>query len=142
MRRQSLPERVTIFTDAQVAIKRMASKDPGPGQMYAIQARKRIAILRKARPDITTEVRWCPVHEGAPGNEKADEWAKLAAGESDTRGAELLRPSGRHGGREMLLPRSLAHLKREILDLGEEVGGSSLFVRSQITGRKYRLPGK
>jgi len=25
------PERVTIFTDAQAAIRRMASEDPGPG---------------------------------------------------------------------------------------------------------------
>jgi len=32
-------ERVAIFTDAQVAIRRLASEDPGPGQKYAIWAR-------------------------------------------------------------------------------------------------------
>jgi len=33
-----VPDRVTIFTDAQAAIRRMASEEPGPGQQYAIQA--------------------------------------------------------------------------------------------------------
>jgi ribonuclease HI len=79
-KRQTIPERVTIFTDAQAAIRRMASEEPGPGQQYAIQARRHIATLRRIRPDITIEIRWCPAHKGVPGNEKADEWAKLAAG--------------------------------------------------------------
>ena len=48
-RRNSTPERVTIFTDAQAAIKRMASDEPGPGQQYALQARKHIAALRRAQ---------------------------------------------------------------------------------------------
>ena len=38
-RRQTTPEMVTIFTDAQAAIRRMGSDEPGPCQMYAIQAR-------------------------------------------------------------------------------------------------------
>jgi len=61
-----------------------------PGQQYALQARKHIAILRRARPVITTEIRWCPAHRGIAGNEKADEWAKTAAEEPDTRGVEWL----------------------------------------------------
>jgi len=83
-RRNTTPERVTIFSDAQAAIKRMASDEPGPGQQYALQARKHIATLRKARPGITIEIRWCPAHKGIAGNEKADEWAKIAAEEPDT----------------------------------------------------------
>jgi hypothetical protein len=51
-RRQTTSERVTIFTDAQAAIRRMVSEEPGPGQMYANLARKHIATLRRARPDI------------------------------------------------------------------------------------------
>jgi len=78
--RNTTPERVTIFSDAQAAIRRMTSDEPGPGQQYAIQARKHIAALRRARPNITIEIRWCPAHEGIAGNEKADEWAKEAAG--------------------------------------------------------------
>jgi hypothetical protein len=33
-------------------------EEPGPGQVYAIQARKHIATLRKARPNIVIDIRW------------------------------------------------------------------------------------
>jgi len=78
-RRNTTPQRVTIFTDAQAVVRRMASDDPGPGQQYALQARKRVAMLCRARPGIVIEIRWCPAHKGVAGNEKADEWAKTAA---------------------------------------------------------------
>jgi len=39
-RRYPIPERVTVFTDAQAAIRRMASEEPGPSQKYALQSRK------------------------------------------------------------------------------------------------------
>jgi len=70
-RRPTTPERVTVFTDAQAAIRRMASDEPGPGQQYALQARKHIAALRRAKPGIIIEIRWCPAHKGIAGNEKA-----------------------------------------------------------------------
>jgi len=95
---------VTIFTDAQAAIRYMASEEPGPGQQYAIQARKHIAVLRRAKPGVTIEIRWCPAHQGITGKEKADEWAKIAVEKPSTRGVENPGP----------LPRSLASLKREI----------------------------
>ena len=78
------------FTDAQVAIRRMASDEPGPGQKYALEARKHIATLQQAVSGITIEVRWCPAYEGVEGNKKADEWAKLAADEPDTQGVKGL----------------------------------------------------
>jgi len=37
-RRQTAPESVTIFTDAQAAIRRMATEEPSPRQKFAIQA--------------------------------------------------------------------------------------------------------
>ena len=64
--------------DAQ-AILRVISDEPGPGQVYALEARKHIATLRQREPTVTIELRWRPAHKGVPGNEKADEWAKLAA---------------------------------------------------------------
>jgi ribonuclease HI len=46
VKRRMVPARVTIFTDAQAAIRRIASEEPGPGQKYAILARKHITTLR------------------------------------------------------------------------------------------------
>jgi len=71
-RRETPPERVTIFTDTQAAINQIAAEELGPGQIYKLQARKHIAVLWRARPYITTEM-WCPAYKGVPGNEKADE---------------------------------------------------------------------
>jgi len=85
-RRQTTPERIAIFADAQAAIRRIAYEEPGLGQQYALQARKHIATLRKARPGVIIEIQWCPAHKGVAGNEKADEWAKIAAEEPDARG--------------------------------------------------------
>jgi len=87
-RRSTVPEHVTIFTDVQAAIRQMASDDPGLGQQHTLQARKHIATLRKARPGIIIEKWWCLAHKGIAGNEKTDEWAKIAAEEPDTRGME------------------------------------------------------
>jgi len=116
-RRNTVPKHVTIFTDAQAAIQRMASEEPGPGQKYALEARKHIRTLRRVEPGITIEGRWCPAHEGVEGNEKADEWAKLAAEEPDAwrvEGLEWMAYTDRPEARSMPLARSLANIRREI----------------------------
>jgi len=136
-RRQITPERVTIFTSAQAAIGRMASEKPGPGQQYALQARKHIATLRRARPGIIIEIRWCPAHKGIASNEKADEWAMIAAEKPDTRGVEWLNYSDRIEARAMPLPRSLANLKREI---SEKKWAETRQWAGGRTSKKYRIP--
>src|ERR1700712_3248412 len=106
---------VTIFTDAQAAIWRMTSDDPGPGQKYALEVRRYIAALRAKEPNIKIEIRWCPSHQGIEGNEVADGWAKLAADEPDAHGVEFLssnNPDGTTSPRHFPLPRSLANVKR------------------------------
>ena len=85
--------------------RRMASEEPGQGQQYTLQVRKHIASLRKARPGIIIEIRWCPAHKGIAGNEKADEWAKIAAEVPGTRGVEWLSYLDRAEARAMPLPR-------------------------------------
>jgi ribonuclease HI len=136
-RRQTTPERVTIFTDAQAAIRRMTSEKPGRGQQYALQERKHIAALRRARPGITIEIRWCPAHKGIAGNERADKWAKIAAEEPDTRGVELLNYSNRAEARAMPLVRSPANLKREISKKWAE---ARQWAGGRTSKAKYRMP--
>jgi ribonuclease HI len=126
-KRQTVPARVTIFTDAQAAIRRMASEEPSPGQKFAILAQNHITALRGARPDITIEIRWCPAHKVVRGNEKADEWAKLAAANPDAPGVEPL-------------PRSLAHLKREISE--KKWVEARQWAGSRINKAKYSMPAK
>jgi len=55
--RNTTLERGTTFSDAQADIRRVASDEPGPGKKYAIQVRRDIAALRRARPGITIEIR-------------------------------------------------------------------------------------
>jgi len=113
-RRPTTPERGTILTDAQAAIRRMALEEPGPGQQYAPQARKQTATLRRAGPGITIEIGWCPVQKGVAGNEKAGEWGKIAVEEPDASRVEWLSYLDGAAARAVPLPRFLAHLKREI----------------------------
>jgi len=77
--------RGVVHVPVQAAIKWIASEERAPPRRkYALHARKNIGVLRKGRPDyIANKIRGRPVHKGAPANEKADEWAKLAAEESD-----------------------------------------------------------
>jgi len=118
--------------------RRMASDEPGPGQRCALQARKHIATLRRARPGIAIESRWCPALKGVAGNEKADEWAKIAAGEPNTRGVEWLSSLGQTEVRAASLPRSLANLKREISE--KKWAEARQWAGGRISKKKYRLP--
>ena len=81
--------------------------ETGPGQKYALQARNHTAVLRRFRPDVTIETWWRPAHKGVAGNEKA---------EPDARGVEWLSCADRLAVNTMPLPRSLAHLRREITE--------------------------
>jgi len=71
--RQTTPETVTVFTDAQAAIRRIASEAPGPGQIYALQARKHIPVHRTVEPDIPSRsggVRRTRVFQGPTSRRK------------------------------------------------------------------------
>jgi len=140
-RRNTIPDRVTIFTDAQAAIRRMASDEPGPGQKYALEARKHITTLRRAMPGIVIEARWGPAHEGVEGNEKADEWAKLAAEEPDARGVEgleWLTYSDRPEACSMPLPRSIANIKRETAE--KKWAEARKWAGGRTSKKKYKMP--
>jgi len=136
-RRRTVPGAVTIYADAQSAMRRIVADEPGPGQKYAILARKWVAALKQARPEVRIEIRWCPAHEGVEGNEIADEWAKLAAGEPDARGVEWLRYGDRYGIRRMPPPRSLANLRREIAE--KKWSEARSWAERRVRGKKYKL---
>ena len=78
------PRRVTI----QAAILRTTSDEPGPGQVYALEARGCISTLRQREPSATVELRRCPAHKVVTRNEKTDEWVNPAADETGARGVE------------------------------------------------------
>jgi len=97
--------------------------------------RRRLALARcmcsgrestsqcSARPDITIKIRWRSAHKGVPGNGKADERAKLAAEETDTRGVEWLKYGPTRGART-----AVAQIARTLQagDRGEEMSGGAV----------------
>jgi len=114
--------------------RRKTSDDPGPGQKYAIMARKHIAALRAKEPGVCIEIRWSPSCQGIEGNENADEWAKQAADEPDAHGVVWLDFKDPHGivrKRRFPLPMPLANFKRNF---------SELKVRRPLTGSAERSP--
>jgi len=75
------------------------------------------------------------------GNEKADEWAKLAVEEPDTRGEEGLEWFAyldRPEVRSMPLPRSLANIKREIAQ--KKWAEARQWAGGQTSKKKYKMP--
>jgi len=86
----------------------MQTLDVGPEQIYALQARRILAEI-----DCPVEIRWCPAHEVITGNEKADEWAKVAAGQPETHGVEWLTVDNRP---RRMPPVSLACLSRQVAE--------------------------
>jgi len=140
-RRNTIPDRITHFTDAQATIQRMASDEPGPGQKYALEASRHIASIRRVVPDTITEIMWCPAHEGVEGNEKADEWVKLTADKPDARGVEGLEwmtYSDRPEERSMPLPRSLAKIKRKIAE--KKWAEARAWAGGRTSKKKYKMP--
>ena len=79
-----------------------------------------------------------PSSQGSAGNEKADEWAKIAAGNPNTRGVEWLSSLGRTEVRAVPLPRSLANLKREISE--KKWAEARQWAGGRTSKKKYRLP--
>ena len=116
----------------------MASDEPGLGQKHVFEARRHIAALQRVVPGIAIEIRWCPAHEGVEGNEKADEWAKLTAGEPDTPGVEGWTYSERLEERATPLPRSLTNIKREIAE--KKWVETRKWVGGRTSKKKYKMP--
>ena len=74
----------------------------------------------------------------SPATRKADEWAKIAAEEPDTRGVEWLSYSDRLEALPMPLPRSLANLKRDISE--KKWAEARQWAGGRTSKKKYRMP--
>jgi ribonuclease HI len=117
------PKSLTIFTDAQAALKRIRNDDPGPGQWLARRILRTERQLRQA--GWTTEFRWIPGHRGIEGNEVADQWAKEGAGAS---GAEHLPPE-----EESIT--TLAHVARGVTE--KKWHEHLAWVKERCHGKRY-----
>jgi ribonuclease HI len=116
---------ITIFTDAQAALKRIQNDDPGPGQWLARRILRTERQLRQA--GWTTEFRWVPGHKGIEGNEVADQWAKEGA---EAMGAE-------HLPRDEESITTLAHVARGITEA--KWNEHLAWVKERCRGKRYYL---
>jgi len=138
MRQQTNPERVTICTDAQEAIKCTASEELGRGQTYALQARH-IAMLRKTTPDTAIESRWRLAKQGRSKEREGRRVCQARVrGASRSRGG-MARRLGPDGGVGDAAPH-FAHLKREISE--KKWTEACYWAGGRASGKKYTLPSR
>ena len=67
--------KITIFSDSQEALRRLSMDEESPGQSISRAIWRWEAQLK----DVDIEYVWVPGHEGVPGNEIADIFAKRGA---------------------------------------------------------------
>jgi hypothetical protein len=116
---------LTIFTDAQAALKRIRNDAPGPDQWLVRQILHTERQLRQV--GWTTEFRWVPGHKGIEGNEVADQWAKDGA---EASGAEYL-------PRQEESINTLAHVARGITEA--KWNEHLAWVKEWCRGKRYYL---
>lgn len=76
--RQESERRYTLFVDSTAAIKRARMDSLGPGRRFAIAAMVVCDRVLARTNQVVTQ--WVPAHNKVEGNEKADAFAKAAAG--------------------------------------------------------------
>lgn len=108
LRAEKIPElqKITIFSDAQQALKRLERDEESPGQAIS----REIWNWEDALEGIDIEYVWVPGHEGVAGNEAADAFAKRGAATEEAQ----------YGDKESVehwMTYSLSHLHRLVTEL-------------------------
>jgi len=129
--------RVRIFTDAQAAITRITYYEPGPGQTYALQARKAIAALRERGPSVEIEISSCPGHKGSRGTRPRTDWPRRPPASRMTTGSRLALANGARIPSWPTLPSA-----SDAQGIGEVVAGSPVVVRAETIQQGVRPPGE
>ncbi|KAJ1299356.1 hypothetical protein OPQ81_011876 [Rhizoctonia solani] len=75
----TITEDATIYTDSQAAISCINNQMVGASRELLRATRRAIKLARKGSGGTTIQLRWCPGHEGIPGNEAVDEEAARVA---------------------------------------------------------------
>ena len=102
--RQKCGHRYTIFGDSTAAIDRIRSDSIGPGQHLAVASIE--VCTRILARDNEVSIHWNPAHHGVLGNEKADEYTKVAVRGESQRGAAHMVPD------QYRWETSLSHMSR------------------------------
>ena len=127
--RQERVHRYTVFVDSTSAIDRVRSDSIGPGQSFAIAAIETCTKIISRSNEVA--IRWVPAHQGAPGNEMADEYAKAAAegGQPDSDVPD-----------EYRWETSLSHMTRMATEGRSRTAAQWIADRLGNPRRKYRPP--
>ena len=129
--RQESGHRCTAFVDSTSATDRISSDSIGPGQRFAVAAIE--ACTRVLARDNEVSIRWVPAHHGVLGNEKADEYAKAAAG-CEGRGPVSEVPD------QYRWETSLSHMTRVATEARSRAAARWMGDRFGDPRRKYRPP--
>ncbi|KAJ7168400.1 hypothetical protein C8R43DRAFT_876845, partial [Mycena crocata] len=78
-RQAEVEGKVTVVVDSQPAVRATRTALSSPSHWIWDQWQLRWEALLERHPRIELTVRWAPGHRDIPGNERADEEAKLAA---------------------------------------------------------------
>uniref|UniRef100_A0A093XKM3 Retrovirus-related Pol polyprotein from type-1 retrotransposable element R1 n=1 Tax=Talaromyces marneffei PM1 TaxID=1077442 RepID=A0A093XKM3_TALMA len=122
-----LPGPIHVLLDAQNAIKRLQSTEPGAGQSLALRPHMTASRLRLSGRPVT--IQWVPGHNRVEGNEQADQAAKPTASKPAGPGFEGL---------------SLAYVRRACTEARraavENWARENAVQGAHRRGRAYRMP--
>jgi ribonuclease HI len=122
-------KRLTIFSDSQAALRRLMRDEESPGQAIT----RCIWRWEESLSGVDIEYVWVPGHEGVPGNEIADTFAKRGA---EMESAHLFE----NDSKAQWMTYSLSHLHRECTEKYKSVAKE--WIKGKLQHHKLFRPRK